>query len=36
MIIALDDYYCYSPTQAAGERVAVLEFFRSILLMLSH
>jgi O-methyltransferase len=30
MIIALDDYYCYSPTQAAGERVAVLEFFRSI------
>ena len=26
MVIALDDYYCWSETQAAGERVALEEF----------
>lgn len=30
MIIGLDDYYCYSTDAAAGERVALLEFCRSI------
>ena len=29
MIIALDDYYCYSDEAAAGERVALLEFLRN-------
>jgi hypothetical protein len=27
MILAFDDYYCWSPTAAAGERVAIAEFF---------
>lgn len=26
MIVAFDDYFCYSPTAAAGERKAMLEF----------
>lgn len=26
MILALDDYYCWSPTAAAGQRVAIVEF----------
>ena len=30
MIIALDDYYCYSSTQAAGERAALLDFFKGV------
>ena len=30
MIIALDDYYCYSTTAAAGERVALMEFMGSV------
>jgi hypothetical protein len=28
MIIAFDDYYCWSPTQLSGERAAVHEFLR--------
>jgi hypothetical protein len=27
MIIAFDDYYCWSATQISGERMAMLEFF---------
>ena len=27
MILAFDDYYCWSPTAAAGERVAIAEVF---------
>jgi hypothetical protein len=27
MIIALDDYYCFSSTQSSGERIAMLEAF---------
>jgi hypothetical protein len=30
MIIALDDYYCYSSEEASGERVALIEYFRGI------
>jgi hypothetical protein len=26
MIIAFDDYFCWSPTHPSGERVALLEF----------
>lgn len=26
MILALDDYYCYSPRTLSGERLACLEF----------
>ncbi len=29
MIIAVDDYYCWSPTAAAGQRVAIAEFEES-------
>jgi O-methyltransferase len=29
MIIAFDDYYCWSPTQVSGERKACAEYFRS-------
>jgi hypothetical protein len=28
MIIAFDDYYCWSPTQLSGERAAAHEFLR--------
>lgn len=28
MIIAFDDYYCWSPTQVSGERKACAEYFR--------
>ena len=27
MIIAFDDYFCWSATQVSGERRAMLEFF---------
>lgn len=27
MIIAFDDYFCWSPSQTSGERLAVLEHF---------
>jgi O-methyltransferase len=30
MIIAFDDYYLYSPTAAAGERVALIELARAV------
>ena len=26
MVVAFDDYYCYSPTAISGERLALLEF----------
>jgi len=29
MIIAFDDYYCWSPTQVSGERKACAEYFRN-------
>jgi hypothetical protein len=28
MVLAFDDYFCWSETQASGERVAMLEFFQ--------
>ena len=29
MIVAFDDYFCWSPTEASGERVALDEFLRA-------
>lgn len=30
MLLAFDDYYCYSPTHAAGEKQALFEFVSSL------